>query len=116
MICKVCQNIFRGDLQLHAGKGKDSYVSTDRIHHETKDSLLQSVGKHCQICAFIWRKISGTRALEAEQAEHRGWISTQYKFHDYDNERKLVFSTNVGTRSFYVGAIVLVPLEVLFDS
>ena len=41
-------------------------VPGQRYHlASSKDSLLHTVGKYCQIYAFLWRKVSGHRSKEA---------------------------------------------------
>ena len=104
MICKACQKIFRGDLQLFEGEEPGSYISDRRVHHMTIKDLYKAIGELCLICAWIWCHVADDgkdRTLEACSS------FTQYGFHERNGVRTLAFFRS----DSYILRVVLVPLK-----
>jgi hypothetical protein len=93
MLCNVCQRIFRGEWPL---KWDDLTWSEGLPHHETVDSLLNSVQNRCYICARIWRNVRDTGdetsllpCLRTWHARNKGLV-TEYTFHIYGGRPDMV--------------------------
>jgi hypothetical protein len=85
-MCKICHNIFRGNLREKYFPPPDSLV-----HHEIYKSLKLSKQGGCFICATVWYRISYQLQINPSDGIDEDLFPTKYMF-----ERKFETENGLG--------------------